>query len=909
MQANSRENNGIVTFFNEKQRIDQPNRIFTAAEIYISMGWSVIPVSGKVATITWKEYQQCRPASNKLRQWFIEDGYTGIAIITGRISQLCVLDFDESKLYDLFKIEHPYLTQTKTVKTSRGYHLYFHVPPHLSLRSSKTPGIDLQYEGRYVVAPPSEGYKTIRGGAPKTLTQQDINIIDNFFVSQQTPVAVSSEPDNANPHTEHSSGNLPGRNNVESITCDNTPNLDIVITTFDDNKAPSRVGCNNGGRLSTPLAANDYKTLYKSRINESRKRNSSLFEVGRYIRDDGHNIEFAINTLLDLHSGQKPLMGQGQENEHSRRQEVIKTLSSVYSMPPMRRKFQPRTITGKSSIPYTLREKMLRRRDGAAFLRTLEALIVSRIVAGDILTRQQIFALLAGIVGQHSINKTLYAKDDKDNYLFRRVLPPVSPLADAEIKRDSDTARTSQEERQTASLSLGKNRTDNSFYKQRAETIHYIMPEIGDLCQQLDVVFSNLGVTISLDDVSSAKNYRKRLHFDLIMRRPGQYSQDMLGRRVGVTARTIRTYNRELKVRHRKCYTKRFISSENVNLVPYKDDCINVGYNHAGAFLEDDTGKRWPPYREIVYSLWKQRRKVLLCQQGWNYYWIDGAHQPPQETDVEFSSPSEPEPIREIPFEIGDYEQVFDIPDYLITDTISNENSADVFFSEKHDKEDKLLGTPVQYPLLNGSPVKRPVMKPEQQKPKTQRRGGRGTKPLENPESEVLAQAIHDNIPKTKVSTARNLITKYGVDVIQPLFKRVVWLHKQGGVDKLKAYFMKSLKNAKDGHYKPRTDDTANYHGVMSDEKQENVAQQLYESIPQMLLPNARRMVKLYGADICHNTLGRVLWMHEQGRVSSLAGYFIASTRVNWLAKNGDPMNFSIPAPRFKGEPSRKTNQ
>jgi hypothetical protein len=88
----------------------------------------------------------------------------------------------------------------------------------------------------------------------------------------------------------------------------------------------------------------------------------------------------------------------------------------------------------------------------------------------------------------------------------------------------------------------------------------------------------------------------------------------------------------------------------------------------------------------------------------------------------------------------------------------------------------------------------------------------------------------------------------------------------------------------------------------MLDAKQEAAAQQIYESIPQIRLPNARRLVELYSADICHNTLGRVLWMHEQGRVKSIAGYFIVSARVNWLAKNGDPVNFSIPAPRFKGE-------
>ena len=73
MQANSRENNGIVTFFNEKQRIDQPNRIFTAAEIYISMGWSVIPVSGKISLVKWSEFQRRRPSIDELEYENISD--------------------------------------------------------------------------------------------------------------------------------------------------------------------------------------------------------------------------------------------------------------------------------------------------------------------------------------------------------------------------------------------------------------------------------------------------------------------------------------------------------------------------------------------------------------------------------------------------------------------------------------------------------------------------------------------------------------------------------------------------------------------------------------------------------------------------------------------------------------------
>ena len=95
----------------------------------------------------------------------------------------------------------------------------------------------------------------------------------------------------------------------------------------------------------------------------------------------------------------------------------------------------------------------------------------------------------------------------------------------------------------------------------------------------------------------------------------------------------------------------------------------------------------------------------------------------------------------------------------------------------------------------------------------------------------------------------------------------------------------------------------------MLDAKNEAIAQKIYEAIPQILLPNSRRLVELYSAEICHNTLGRVLWMHKQGRVNSLAGYSAVSARINWLAKNGNPVNFSVSAPRFRGESGRKTNQ
>ena len=165
----------------------------TTAETYLSLRYSVIPLRGdldtaqpKAAAVPWKVYQSRRATLRDLHNWFIDQQFPALGIVTGRISRLMVLDFDTPELFQYFKVRYPHLTQTRTIQTHRGWHLYFS-PPDVSVSSRKGSGVDLLSEGCYVVAPPSTigetVYRVTRGGQPRSLTSSDLHAVHLFLDS------------------------------------------------------------------------------------------------------------------------------------------------------------------------------------------------------------------------------------------------------------------------------------------------------------------------------------------------------------------------------------------------------------------------------------------------------------------------------------------------------------------------------------------------------------------------------------------------------------------------------------------------------------------------------------------------------------------------------------------------------
>lgn len=133
--------------------------ILGVAEDLIDQGFSVIPIQGdqdksnpKKPLIPWKQYQKRAPTNTELPR-IIPDSCTAIAVVCGQVSELMVIDFDDLYTYQKFRNDLEQYSHTFTVKTRRGYHLYFRVQQYIP--SQKFDGGDIKAEKSYVIAPPS----------------------------------------------------------------------------------------------------------------------------------------------------------------------------------------------------------------------------------------------------------------------------------------------------------------------------------------------------------------------------------------------------------------------------------------------------------------------------------------------------------------------------------------------------------------------------------------------------------------------------------------------------------------------------------------------------------------------------------------------------------------------------------
>lgn len=125
---------------------------------YLERGFSVIPVRDKTCLLpSWTEFQTRKPTKEEVENWFFELNPTGIAIVTGKISEIIVFDVESNEDINQFD-----LPETLTSKTGGGgWHYYFKYPKDktvksANLRQSMNVEADLKSDGGYVVAPPSQ---------------------------------------------------------------------------------------------------------------------------------------------------------------------------------------------------------------------------------------------------------------------------------------------------------------------------------------------------------------------------------------------------------------------------------------------------------------------------------------------------------------------------------------------------------------------------------------------------------------------------------------------------------------------------------------------------------------------------------------------------------------------------------
>jgi hypothetical protein len=146
------------------------NRMLDAALKYLQeYHFSVIPCNKgtKKALIPWESYQKKLPNEEEIKKWWSDFPEAQVAIVTGIISGLCVVDADDAEAEKVVQEFFPDSLLMPTVRTPRGgKHYYFKcVDTQLTNKAGlKGYKLDFRANGGYVLAPPSSNGK----GSPYT---------------------------------------------------------------------------------------------------------------------------------------------------------------------------------------------------------------------------------------------------------------------------------------------------------------------------------------------------------------------------------------------------------------------------------------------------------------------------------------------------------------------------------------------------------------------------------------------------------------------------------------------------------------------------------------------------------------------------------------------------------------------
>lgn len=105
-----------------------------AALRYRRQGLSVIPIEprGKTPLVEWKEFQKRRATETEIRAWFRKWPNANVGIVTGKISDLVVVDIDADRVDDPDETLQAILKDAPTDMIARtgggGYHAFYRYP-------------------------------------------------------------------------------------------------------------------------------------------------------------------------------------------------------------------------------------------------------------------------------------------------------------------------------------------------------------------------------------------------------------------------------------------------------------------------------------------------------------------------------------------------------------------------------------------------------------------------------------------------------------------------------------------------------------------------------------------------------------------------------------------------------------
>lgn len=136
------------------------NPMLESALYFLNQGFSLVPADPAKGLfyVPWKDYQNKKPTGLEIRDWWKKWPDAGIAIITGKISKIIVIDVDTHKGADInFCKLGDYEWGTPTVLSGGGgKHFYFAYQEGIKTSAGMlAPHIDIRSDGGCIFAPPS----------------------------------------------------------------------------------------------------------------------------------------------------------------------------------------------------------------------------------------------------------------------------------------------------------------------------------------------------------------------------------------------------------------------------------------------------------------------------------------------------------------------------------------------------------------------------------------------------------------------------------------------------------------------------------------------------------------------------------------------------------------------------------
>ncbi len=128
-----------------------------AALKYQAKGFVPIPVKeNKTPYIKWEVYQKERPTESQVREWWSKWPSANVAIVTGELSNILVIDTDTPEATDRVQELIPDSLVVPCQSTpSGGMHFLFSHKANVSNRARIADGIDVRTQGGYFVCDPS----------------------------------------------------------------------------------------------------------------------------------------------------------------------------------------------------------------------------------------------------------------------------------------------------------------------------------------------------------------------------------------------------------------------------------------------------------------------------------------------------------------------------------------------------------------------------------------------------------------------------------------------------------------------------------------------------------------------------------------------------------------------------------